>query len=50
MGLSIGAVVLIWLMVHISRTMDLRELLPAETLAKWDTVEQDGAVIALRPA
>lgn len=27
MGLSIGAVVLIWLMVHISRTMDLRELL-----------------------
>ena len=28
--------------------MDLRELLPAETLAKWDTIEQDGAVIALR--
>ena len=28
--------------------LDLRELLPAETLAKWDTVEQDGAVIALR--
>ena len=28
--------------------MDLRDILPAETLEQWDTVEQDGAVIALR--
>ena len=27
--------------------MDLRQLLPEEVLAQWDTIEQDGAVIAL---
>ena len=28
--------------------LDLRELLPEETLARWDTVERGGAVLALR--
>lgn len=28
--------------------LDLRELLSAEALARWDTVEQDGAVVGLR--
>ena len=28
--------------------LDLRELLPKETLSRWDTVEHDGAVLALR--
>ena len=28
--------------------MDLRQLLPENALAQWDTIEQDGAVIALR--
>lgn len=28
--------------------MDLRELLPQETLSKWDTIEADGAVIGLK--
>ena len=28
--------------------LDLRELLPEEALAQWDTVEHDGAVTALR--
>ena len=28
--------------------MDLRQLLPEEVLARWDTIERDGAVIGLR--
>ncbi|MGM9604554.1 MAG: hypothetical protein ACI3XG_05770, partial [Faecousia sp.] len=28
--------------------LDLRELLPEEVLAQWDTIEHDGAVTALR--
>lgn len=28
--------------------MDLRQLLPEDALAQWDTIEQDGAVIGLR--
>ena len=28
--------------------MDLRQLLPEEVLARWDTMERDGAVIGLR--
>ena len=28
--------------------MDLRQLLPENALAQWDTIEQDGAVIGLR--